>query len=188
MNKHQQRKYFLEIRNQISDKKQYSAIICDLLEEFLRNKRVQCIAAYYPLGSEVDMRPLLYKWEQKGKRFALPISYPEGKMVFHEASVHRLQSGRYGIFQPPEHSTVISLEELECILVPGVAFDCSGMRIGYGKGYYDRILEHYTGYTVGVCYTEQIAQQVYYEPHDVPLKYLATEQGVLQIEKKGTYK
>ncbi len=188
MNKKQQRQQYLEIRNQISHRERHSAHICDLLEQFLSQNRIQSIAAYYPLGSEVDVRPLLYKWEHSGKRLALPISYSAGKMVFHETSLLTLQTGRYGILQPPEYSPIVHLEEVECILVPGIAFDRRGMRIGYGKGYYDRILANYTGNTVGVCYSAQVARQICCEPHDIPLKYLATEQEVQQIEKKGIIK
>ncbi len=136
------------------------------------------IAAYYPLGSEVDLRPLLEQLEREGKRFVLPISYSNGVMVFHEAKLETLEQGMYGIFQPPEHSAVIVPEEIDGMLVPGVVFDSAGGRIGYGKGYYDRILQGYQGWTMGVCYAAQMTANVFSQPHDVPLQYLVDEVGI----------
>lgn len=141
-------------------------------------KQAKVVAAYYPLESEVDLRPLLEQLKQEGKRLALPISYDGGVMVFHEAKLETLEQGLYGIFQPPECSAVVAPEEIDGMLVPGVAFDPMGGRIGYGKGYYDRILQEYQGWTMGICYAAQMTNDVFSQPHDVPLQYLVDEIGI----------
>lgn len=183
MNKQELRQQFLKCRNRLEpqERKAWSQQICAKMHAFEILKQAKTIAAYYPLGSEVDLRPLLELWEQEGKRLALPISYKDGKMVFHEARLAALQQGMYGIFQPPEHSVVVEPAEIECMVVPGAVFDDTGGRIGYGKGYYDRILQQYQGTTIGVCFAVQMTKYVPVEPHDVPLHYLVNEQGIHKI-------
>ncbi len=188
MNKQTLRRQFLTVRNQLdrASRAQWSQEICTVLHTFQPLQQAETVAAYYPLGSEVDLRPLLNLWEQEGKRIALPISYQNGKMVFHEAKLEELEQGMYGIFQPPPRSAVIMPKEIDCIITPGVAFDSAGGRIGYGKGYYDRILQQYAGLTVGACFAAQITDSVSAEPHDVPLQYLAHERGIYQVGKDRT--
>lgn len=183
MNKQELRQHFLECRNRLEpqERARWSQQICEMLHSFEMLKQAKTIAAYYPLGSEVDLCPLLELWEQEGKRLVLPISYKDGKMVFHEARLAALEQGMYGIFQPPEHSAVVKPAEIECIVVPGVAFDDAGGRIGYGKGYYDRILQQYQGTAIGVCFAAQVTELVPVEAHDIPLHYLANEQRIHQI-------
>lgn len=185
MNKQELRRQFLDCRNRLKpqERADWARQICAMLYDFEILKRAKTIAAYYPLGSEVDLRSLLELWEQAGKRLALPISYKDGKMVFHEAQLATLAQGMYGIFQPPEHSAVVEPAEIDCVVVPGVAFDYAGGRIGYGKGYYDRILQQYQGITIGVCFAAQVTAHVPVEPHDIPLHYLVNEQGIHQLGK-----
>lgn len=184
MNKAAQRKQALDLRNRLpqAERKKCSEAICRHLYENGALRETQTIAAYYPLGSEVDLRPLLAEWETEGKRIALPISYADGLMVFHEAELARLEQGMYGIFQPPEQSRVITMEEIDAMLIPGAAFDGSGGRIGYGKGYYDRILQRFDGLTVGICFAAQRVERVCVEMHDVPMQYLADEEGIHSIK------
>lgn len=186
MNKAEQRKMALALRNHLpqAERERCSAAICAHLYANRALREAQTIAAYYPLGSEVDLRPLLAAWESEGKRIALPISYAGGIMVFHEAELARLEQGLYGIFQPPEQSREIAPSEIDAILIPGAAFDETGGRIGYGKGYYDRILHRFDGLTVGVCFSAQCTERICAEPHDVPMQYLADENGIHSIKRE----
>ncbi|MCI9627378.1 MAG: 5-formyltetrahydrofolate cyclo-ligase [Clostridia bacterium] len=180
MNKQELRRHFLALRNELKEQQRtkWSRDICALLHSCPKLKQAKTVAAYYPLGSEVDLRPLLEQLAQEGKRLALPISYSGGVMVFHEAKLETLEQGLYGIFQPPECSAVIVPEKIDGMLVPGVVFDSMGGRIGYGKGYYDRILQQYHGWTMGICYAAQMTENVFSQPHDVPLQYLVNETGI----------
>ena len=91
-----------------------------------------------------------------------------------------LVPGRFGIAEPPPGSWLTELPELDLILVPGVAFDRQGGRIGWGRAFYDRLLQALPGrpVRVGVCYPFQIvADSLPLEPGDEPMDWLLTPQG-----------
>lgn len=190
MNKAAQRKRALALRNRLpqAEREKCSEAICKHLYANCTLREMQTIAAYYPLGSEADLRPLLAAWEAEGKRIALPISYADGHMVFREAELARLEQGMYGIFQPPKQSRVVLPTEIDAMLIPGAAFDGAGGRIGYGKGYYDRILQQFDGLTIGIGFAAQRVEQVFTQPHDVPMQYLADENGIHSIKREDNKK
>jgi 5,10-methenyltetrahydrofolate synthetase len=85
-----------------------------------------------------------------------------------------LSHGQYGIREPGGHCIAIPSNRLDLILVPGVAFDAYGRRLGRGKGFYDQLLESVRGTTCGVAFDEQIVEAVPVEPHDVYLNCILT--------------
>lgn len=88
-----------------------------------------------------------------------------------------LISGVYGIFEP-DGSNIIERNEIELIIVPGVAFDRNGDRIGHGAGYYDRFLDGYTGIKAGICYNFQIVENAWPNEMDIKMDFLITEKGI----------
>ncbi|WP_370511980.1 5-formyltetrahydrofolate cyclo-ligase [Lysinibacillus sp. BW-2-10] len=75
-------------------------------------------------------------------------------------------------------------EQIDCIIVPGIVFDYSGYRIGYGGGYYDRYLEHFQGNLVSLAFDIQIVNSVPYEAHDQPVNYIITETNRIDCTTK----
>jgi len=91
-----------------------------------------------------------------------------------------MKKGAYGILEP---KTVRKADEnnIDVILVPGLAFDRNGGRMGFGKGYYDRLLESSKAVKIGLCYDFQILEKIPTESHDVPMNFVITEKEILEI-------
>ena len=90
-----------------------------------------------------------------------------------------LSKGAFGLLEPKGGLTA-SVADLDLMVVPGVAFDRTGHRLGYGKGFYDREL-HATGFSgvlIGFCFEFQLLDRLPAESHDVPVDYIVTEQGL----------
>lgn len=96
-----------------------------------------------------------------------------------------LVTAEYNVRQPSAAEPTVPLERIDAVLVPGLAFDRQGGRLGRGAGFFDRFLATLPPrvLTIGVAYPEQVVDQVPMEAHDVRLKYLATPSGVLQLAK-----
>ena len=105
-------------------------------------------------------------------------------MEFRRVSgLDELVPGRYGIPEPV--GEVWDPVRADVIVVPGVAFDLSGHRIGYGKGYYDKALHRLEGLgrLVGFCYDFQLVEEIVGEPHDVTMDFIVTELRVVRVNK-----
>ena len=130
---------------------------------------------YAPLPDELDVWPLLEMAMALGKAVWLP-RFDAAKQQYEVCRVHDLvrdtRVGRYGVREPVGEGP--GLNRLDLILVPGVAFDLDGWRLGRGKGYYDRLLATIAGPTCGVAFNEQIVKQVPVAPHDIRMDWLLT--------------
>jgi len=117
------------------------------------------------------------------RRWVLPRVDGE-TMRFHLADAATLAAGSFGIQEPPADSPVCPTAEIDLFLCPGMAFTTAGIRLGRGKGYYDRALEAANAKSsrVGVCFREQIRSALPADPHDVPMDYLATPEGCLACD------
>jgi 5-formyltetrahydrofolate cyclo-ligase len=149
-------------------------------------RRSQTVMAYCGFGSEIDTLPLLAAVLSCGKALFLPkVNRDAGALEVYEVTniESDLRSGIWGIPEPdPEICTCCSLSEQELILVPGVAFDRQGGRIGYGRGYYDKLLASCRGvnhslHTIAAAFEVQVVDAVPMEPHDVRIDMLVTEAG-----------
>ncbi len=115
--------------------------------------QAEWIMLYLAFGSEVDTWPILTKaWEQ-GKRVAVPkvCKYPQEIIAVEIMNKKELELSFWGIYEPIKDEAV-SPKVIDIIIVPGLAFDQQGYRIGYGGGYYDRFLPQVSGYKIGFCY------------------------------------
>ena len=131
---------------------------------------VQTIVAYYPLPDEVNIRPLLDEWITEGRSVFLPKVTGDDTMAFYRYTGRdNLQEGAFHIFEPADVAEQRFLDEpSSTILVPGVAFDAAGHRLGRGRGYYDRFLaSHPEMYKVGVCFDFQKVPEVPCGPYDI---------------------
>ena len=98
-------------------------------------------------------------------------------------AVHFSQ-GAYGILEPDTQSPVVDHHHIQGLLIPGVAFNKDGRRLGKGKGYYDKTLQHFTGLKVGICFDFQISERsLPMEPHDEKMDYIITESGLIVCQQ-----
>ena len=148
-----------------------------LLEKQSVWKSAKEVLFFAPLPGEVDIWPLLDDALAAGKIVAIPRFDAEASGYVGcriQTLADDLQTGRYGIREAAGHCPPIELNRLDLVLVPGVAFDLRGRRLGRGKGFYDQLLALVRGTTCGVAFDEQIAGEIPVEPHDVAMNCILT--------------
>ena len=138
------------------------------------------IAGFWPMGDEIDIRPLLHALHALGHALLLPVTPPRGQALLFRrwAPGAAMEPGRFGT----QHPAAAEAATPNTLLVPLLAFDPRGHRLGYGGGYYDRtlaMLPH--AFRLGVAYAAQQVPAVPAGPHDVTLHAIATESGVLRV-------
>ncbi len=152
-------------------------------------KPCRVVAGYHPFRDEADPMPILRFLASSGWQCALPlpVDAPEGLVFRAWQPGGPLVAGRYGIPHPPETNPEL---RPDIVLVPLLAYDGAGQRLGYGAGYYDRALAFLrrTGpvLTVGVAYAGQRVASVPSQDYDEPLDLVVTEQGAVDFRKAGS--
>ena len=138
-----------------------------LLHPFYKEAKI--IATYLSFPHEFQTARLIEEAQKDGKNILIPKTYSQGKMDFVLYKPEQLEKNSFGLLEPQGDFTILEPSQIDLIHVPGLAFNPSGYRIGYGGGYYDRYLEHFPGHTISTIYPCQI-QNFHPEPHDVPVK------------------
>ncbi|MEW6574673.1 MAG: 5-formyltetrahydrofolate cyclo-ligase [Bacillota bacterium] len=144
------------------------------------------IMAYAACRNEVQTGRLITEALKGDKRVALPVTDTDKKEIYARvitAYPEDLIPGAYGILEPKTSCPVIPPQEFDLVLVPGVAFDPKGFRLGFGGGYYDRFLPRLREdtVTVGLAYGFQVVDTVFPEPHDCRVKYVVTDAAVIKV-------
>lgn len=136
------------------------------------------VALYSPVRNEVDTSEIFSDITASGREAYFPVAR-EGNLVFRRVSdLTQLSPGAYGIPEPPASAPEADVSGLDLILIPGVAFDVSGNRIGYGKGYYDRALSVVPrGKRIALAYGFQVLKSVPRGEHDLGCGMVITESG-----------
>ena len=136
-----------------------SARIIAQIEQMSAFRDAKVVMLYYPVHKEVDLRPLLAKYEGQ-KIFLFPVTHRRSMEVRPYDGEDMMRKGRLGV---PEPQTETYKGHIDLMLVPGVVFDQHGHRIGRGGGYYDKFLsQHLSTKKIGVCYDFQLKK------HDLP--------------------
>ncbi|AIH03537.1 MULTISPECIES: 5-formyltetrahydrofolate cyclo-ligase [Thermodesulfobacterium] len=157
-----------------------SLIICKHIEKLSFYQKTQKIVYYYPKDGEVSLLYLIGKGFLEKKVYLPKTWVQQKKLTFHQVySFSDLRPGPFGLLEPPVEHPKIEWEEIELIFVPGLAFDLKGGRIGYGGGFYDRVLFQVKGKKIGVAFSFQVFNKLPLEPHDCKVDFLVTEKGVL---------
>ena len=152
----------------------WSAALCQRVEAMEIVSKAHVVMAFYPLPDEADIRPLLKRLFDKGKTVVLPVVNDAETMslrLYHpEATMKAALLGT----KEPETESYRDYEQIDVALVPGMAFDKEGHRLGRGKGYYDRFLRQLTGNTktVAIALPYQIVEHVPTEEHDIRIDYV----------------
>lgn len=149
-----------------------------LLKEILAQP-ARKIAAVWPLAEEVDLRPLCHALSEAGRQVLLPETTPKGSpLIFRRwTPASPMIVGRFGTSHPEGDVDVPDL-----VLVPFLAFDRFGYRLGYGGGYYDRTLAALNVPAIGFGFAGQQIDAVPTGPYDIPLKMIVTECGVIRTD------
>lgn len=150
------------------------------LDEFARSG---CVALYAPAHNETDTALILAASFQAGKRVLYPAVCGH-HMVFRRVErIEELQEGAFGILEPCPTGVDHSADEADLIVVPGIVFDLSGHRLGYGKGFYDRFLQHpgRSAHLVGLCHDFQLTDAALpVDDHDIPMEIIVSDKRIIR--------
>lgn len=144
------------------------------------------VALYLPINNEVSTAKVVTHALLTGKALFLPAVEGDAMDFRRINGLDDLVVGRFGIMQPGCGCNVANPKDIEMIVVPGVGFDLSGQRIGYGKGYYDRALHQSegSGRLTAFCYEFQLVDLLEGEKHDVVMDRIITEHRVVNCSAK----
>lgn len=172
-------------------RKKYKSIRSDVSEPSLKNdkitrkllesdifQRYNKIFLYYPSGTEVSTVQIAENALTVGKKVAFPRCIDRsGNMEFRFVnSLEHLSEGMYGLIEPDVAKSEAAVPDNDTlIIVPGLAFDIMGHRLGYGGGYYDRYLSDYKCYTVGLAYSECVCDSLPTTIYDVKINCLISD-------------
>lgn len=183
----QVRQTIRQARRQLSAQQQY-----DAAEQLMHNAlnhpkiaQVNTIALFLSFDGEIDTKPLIQALWAEGKQVYLPVLHPFSRhhlLFLHYRPDSQLVKNRFNIDEPPlDVRDVLPLEKLDIMLIPLVAFDIQGQRLGMGGGFYDRTLANWqkTGfYPIGLAHNCQQVEKLPIAHWDVPLPEIITPQKI----------
>jgi len=149
------------------------------MDEF---RSAESVALYKAITGEIDLEGLFSACWSLGKRTSIPVFNRFSKTYeFSEITAKtKYITGHYGI-RESENPSLVPIDAMDLIIVPGVAFDTHGNRLGRGGGYYDRMLGGFSGTTVAVAFEFQLFPQIPHESYDIPVHYIVTESKVVDV-------
>ena len=166
-----------------AEKKRRDDAICRAAVSLVSFRYAEYVLLYAATENEIQIRDIAIEALNRGKKIAFPRCDKETHtMQYHiVSSLDELAPETYGILEPPPENPIYDPEtdlgSAICV-VPGLVYDKAGYRLGYGKGFYDRYLSHFSGCTLGVVYSDYILPVVPRGRFDVSVNILLTEKGV----------
>lgn len=165
-----------------------SESVCRLLPAMREVMSAEWVMGFVSFGVEVHTHGLLRSLLSESRRVCVPSFDPVGQRYICSELKHfdwDLREGLLGILEP-RHDAVrpVYAEKVDAWLVPGLAFDRQGNRLGRGKGYYDQLLRNARGVKIGVGYDFQLVREVPAEAHDVRLDFIVTETEIVTCKTK----
>jgi 5-formyltetrahydrofolate cyclo-ligase len=162
-----------------------SVELCERLKTQMPS--AHAILFFAPLPDELDVWPVLELSLALGTTCALPFFDAE-KKTYGAKEIKKLATdiitGKFGAREPDSTCAEIPLNKFDLVLVPGVAFDLQGKRLGRGKGFYDRLLGKISGVKCGVGYDFQLLEKIPAEPHDAKVDFILTPARCVKAGKK----
>jgi 5-formyltetrahydrofolate cyclo-ligase len=154
-----------------------SAALLDRLHQIERFATAEVVHTYVGIGSEVATLPLVEQLLANGARVVCPRVANGDHLEHHEISTtDDLIAGAMGLLEPdPAHTVEVPVAEIDLILVPGLAFTRAGYRLGYGRGYYDRLLTDCAATAIGLAFRAQLLDALPAEVHDRAVDLIVTE-------------
>lgn len=178
------RKELREKRASLENKEALSLII---QQSFLNSElynSAQTLLLYSSTGSEVSTDLICRRALEDKKKVAFPLCLDGGGKMkfFYIKDENDLVEGMYGIKAPADYCSEYVSDENSLCVVPGLAFDKSGYRIGYGKGYYDRFLSAFDGVSVGLCFASMVADRLPTDAYDKKVSCLITDKTTYKFQ------
>ena len=175
------RKHLLEKRDATSA--ELRDIASEKIHENLKKNssfvNAQNIACYFPIGSEVDTHDIMLDVLEQGKSLLLPKIIGDN-IEFHIVSnLEKLVKGRFEIMEPKDSCE--RTKKIDCVLIPTVGVSKSGVRLGYGHGYYDRFLSSTDAMKISLTYSKQIVKSIPSDSHDIKIDWIVTEDENIKI-------
>ncbi len=165
---------------------QASQAVCDHLSAWLPFQQAITVLGYLAFRNEIDLSPLFARWPDK--RWLVP-RIQEGErphLVLHPYDPARLVRHRFGMLEPDPALPQVPPHQVDLALVPGVAFDRQGGRLGFGGGFYDRLLPRLPhAVWVGVTYDELVLDAIPMQPWDRHVPWLVTPTGLVKTAFSG---
>ncbi len=175
----------LQHRRNLADKDRRSAAICERFRAIPQYPGAEAVLVFMHIRDEVRTTSLVAHLLQSGKKAVIPYCAGDNLELYHLTDLTELAPGVLGIPEPRASfrslaERHVGPEELDLLAVPGVAFDTAGGRVGYGRGYFDRLLRKLRAdaVSVGIAFQCQLFDRVPMESHDVPLGAVATEDAL----------
>ena len=182
------RRRFIDMRNRLSvDEKELADKL--IFEKIVSKKAyidAQYLLVYYPVKNEPNVLLIAENALKEGKKVAFPISNTnEFTLTFGVIdSLDQLLCGAYSIPEPPIDALKYVDNDNTLCIVPGLAFDRNGKRIGYGKGYYDRFLKDFRGISVGLCYSQFLIDSLPVDDYDISVDMVISDKEEIFINGK----
>lgn len=175
------RKKILKIReNYKPDKNEIDKIKDKLLDLIYRNN-LKSILLYYPHKNEIDTIPIIEELLKSGKTVLLPKVEKDKILPILISDISKLNTGFAGIKEPEGEE--FPKEKIDIVVVPAIAYDRRGYRLGYGKGFYDRFLQNFKNLKLGLAYDFQLLEELPFEEHDIPVDIIITPDKVIEREE-----
>jgi len=182
--KKQLRRALLNQRRQIPHEiwQQKSQALCDRLKNWDKFPKARNILTFSSFRQEPDLSHLWQSFSDKNWGFSRCV---EQDLIWHQVAIadfdNNMRSGAFGILEPRHDLPVMDLQNIDLILIPAVACDRQGYRLGYGGGFYDRWLPNSTGFKSGVIFDEFCVDELPHDAWDVPLDAIFTDSKALML-------
>ena len=176
-NKTELRQYAKQIRREVVSKEFKNHLICEKILSVIERLNIESVFIYVSMGDEVSTHDLITELLKSGKHVCVPFT-KDGVMsiITLDSLPENLTVDKHGNINNAEKLKKADFE-CDCAVVPLLAFDEKLYRLGYGRGYYDKFLENFTGVKIGIAYDEQLVKSVFAESHDVALDIIITPNG-----------
>lgn len=185
MTKQEQRQYIKQLLRSKDGEffEEASKAACAKLVSLFEFRSANTVLAYMAMKRECDPRYAVEKAREIGIAVAFPLCCEGNTLkICVPFGSDSFRTGAYGIMEPdPEKSAILSPNDLDFIIVPGLGFDAECRRLGRGAGYYDRLLSESRAYKTGLAFDEQILSEVCTESHDVKLDCVVTANHIFTV-------
>ncbi len=169
MNKTELRDQYRSIRKNVPDKMEKSRIICDKIINHPRYQESLIIGLYISKPEEVDLTPVIADALKHGKVVAIPRVKMFDLDFYKFDPRSTLIRSKFGVMEPNPACEKIDIKDIPLFLVPGLSFDKTGNRLGFGSGFFDRALLDLDAYKIGICFKEQMREDIPHYSYDVKM-------------------
>ena len=178
-----ERKELRQKRDSLENREKLSDIIADKFLSSDLYSKAEVLLLYYSAGSEVSTEKVFAQALKDNKKVAFPICLDSNGVMdfYYVKDSSDIEEGMYGIKAPKKTCEKYTDSKNSLCVVPALAFDRCGYRLGYGKGYYDRFLERFSGTSVGFCFEEMLQDELPRKFFDKKTDYLITDKMIYKI-------